>query len=88
MAFDIYEAVTGRIIQQIEAGTIPWERPWTGLQDGAFSRHLFLASLRIHGIVVWIGPVGLDRQGCLFGRRSACTEYAKETLWICLFLTE
>ena len=38
MAFDIYEAVTGRIIQQIEAGTIPWERPWTGLQDGAFSR--------------------------------------------------
>ncbi len=38
MAFDIHEAVTDRIIQQIEAGIIPWERPWTGLLDGAFSR--------------------------------------------------
>ena len=28
MAFDIYAAVTERIIAQLEAGTIPWQKPW------------------------------------------------------------
>jgi len=35
--FDIYEAVTDRIISELEKGVIPWERPWTGVQDGAVS---------------------------------------------------
>ncbi len=38
MSFDIYEAVTERIIKQLEEGVVPWQRPWTGLQDGAYSR--------------------------------------------------
>lgn len=37
MAFDIYEAVTARIIEQLEQGKIPWSKPWTGLQSGAVS---------------------------------------------------
>lgn len=37
MAFDIYAAVTGRIIDQLEQGVIPWHKPWTGLQSGAIS---------------------------------------------------
>lgn len=37
MAFDIYEAVTDRIIQQLEQGVIPWHKPWTGVQSGAIS---------------------------------------------------
>ena len=37
MAFDIYEAVTARIIEQLEQGKIPWHKPWTGLQSGAVS---------------------------------------------------
>ena len=28
MAFDIYEAVTERIIEQLEQGIIPWHKPW------------------------------------------------------------
>lgn len=28
MAFDIYAAITDRIIAQLEAGTIPWSKPW------------------------------------------------------------
>ena len=28
--FDIYQAVTDRIIQAIEGGNIPWVKPWTG----------------------------------------------------------
>jgi antirestriction protein ArdC len=37
MAFDIYTAVTDRIISQLEQGIIPWNKPWTGLQSGAIS---------------------------------------------------
>ena len=38
MAFDIYAAVTDRIIQELEKGVIPWEKSWTGLRSGAYSR--------------------------------------------------
>lgn len=37
MAFDIYEAVTARIIEQLEQGIIPWKKPWAGMRDGAIS---------------------------------------------------
>ena len=30
--------VTDRIIEQLENGIIPWEKPWTGLRSGAFNR--------------------------------------------------
>lgn len=35
---NVYEMVTDRIIKQLESGVIPWEKPWTGTQDGAFNR--------------------------------------------------
>lgn len=35
--FDVYEAVTTRIIAQLEQGIIPWEKGWTGVQGGAIS---------------------------------------------------
>lgn len=37
MAFDIYAAVTDRIIQQLERGIIVWQKPWTGTPGGAYS---------------------------------------------------
>lgn len=30
--------VTDRIIEQLEQGVIPWERPWTGVREGAYNR--------------------------------------------------
>ena len=36
--FNIYSAVTQRIIEQLEEGTVPWRRPWTGTRNGAYSR--------------------------------------------------
>lgn len=36
--FNIYQEVTDRIIEQLKAGTIPWNKPWTGLASGAFNR--------------------------------------------------
>lgn len=38
MGVSVYQIVTDRIIAELEKGIIPWERPWTGVRDGAFSR--------------------------------------------------
>lgn len=35
--FDIYAAVTDRIIRQLEQNVIPWEKPWGGIAGGAIS---------------------------------------------------
>lgn len=35
---DIYAAVTDRIIAELESGIIPWNRPWTGVSEGAIRR--------------------------------------------------
>ena len=37
MVFDIYSAVTDRIIQQMEQGILPWAKPWSGITGGAYS---------------------------------------------------
>lgn len=36
-SFDIYAAITDRIIKQLEDGCVPWSKPWTGVQSGAIS---------------------------------------------------
>lgn len=38
MSKSVYEMVTDRIIEQLESGVIPWEKPWTGIRSGAFNR--------------------------------------------------
>ena len=38
MGVSVYQIVTDRIIAELEKGIIPWEWPWTGVRDGAFSR--------------------------------------------------
>lgn len=38
MAKSVYEIVTDRIIEQLESGIIPWQKPWTGVRSGAFNR--------------------------------------------------
>lgn len=35
MAFDVYQAVTDRIIKAMEEGTIPWTKPWVGINECA-----------------------------------------------------
>ena len=37
MKLDVYAIVTTRIIEQLEQGIIPWEKPWTGTQSGAIN---------------------------------------------------
>lgn len=38
MGKSVYEMVTERIISQLENGIIPWEKPWSGIQSGAYNR--------------------------------------------------
>lgn len=35
---DVYSIVTDRIIQQLEQGYIPWNKPWANCLDGAYNR--------------------------------------------------
>lgn len=38
MSKSVYEMVTDRIINQLEQGVIPWQKPWTGVRSGAYNR--------------------------------------------------
>ena len=38
MGVNVYQIVTDRIIAVLENGVIPWEKPWTGVRSGAYSR--------------------------------------------------
>lgn len=35
---NVYEMVTERIMEQLEKGVIPWQKPWTGTKNGAYNR--------------------------------------------------
>jgi len=35
---NIYEMVTNRIIEELEKGIIPWQKPWHGVRAGAYNR--------------------------------------------------
>lgn len=37
-SFNVYQAVTDRIIAQLEKGVVPWHKPWSGVMGGAFNR--------------------------------------------------
>lgn len=38
MNTSVYEMVTNRIIDQLEKGVIPWQKPWTGVRSDAYNR--------------------------------------------------
>lgn len=38
MSINVYQIITNRIISELEKGCIPWQRPWTGVRIGAYSR--------------------------------------------------
>lgn len=38
MSISVYQLVTDRIIAELEKGHIPWNKPWTGIRSGAYSR--------------------------------------------------
>lgn len=38
MSKSVYEMVTEGIIKQLEQGQIPWQKPWTGIRNGAYNR--------------------------------------------------
>jgi antirestriction protein ArdC len=33
MSKDIYELITARFIEQLKKGTVPWQKPWMGVQN-------------------------------------------------------
>ena len=49
---DIYQEVTNAIIEQLEAGIIPWHKPWTGNAAGAISHNTGRAYSLINQILL------------------------------------
>ena len=49
---DLYQEVTNRIIEQLEAGIIPWNKPWTGSNAGAISHNTGRAYSLINQILL------------------------------------
>jgi len=47
---DVYQAITKRIMERLEAGTIPWHQPWAG---GGAPRNL-VSKKQYRGINVWL----------------------------------
>jgi len=53
---NVYEVITQRIMEQLERGTVPWQRPWNGAQG--MPRNL-LSQKAYRGINVWtLGSMG------------------------------
>ena len=38
MSKNVYDMITERIIEELEKGRIPWQKPWTGVKSGAYNR--------------------------------------------------
>src|SRR3954463_3047946 len=49
----VYEIVTNRIIEQLEAGVAPWHKPWTDRGRSALPKNL-VSGREDRGITFWI----------------------------------
>ena len=49
---NVYEVITGRIIQQLESGTAPWHKPWKARGKSCLPRNL-VSGREYRGINVW-----------------------------------
>src|SRR4029077_507999 len=49
---DVYQIVTDRVISLLEAGTVPWRKPWAG-GDYQFPRNL-ASGKAYRGVNVWL----------------------------------
>jgi antirestriction protein ArdC len=50
---NVYQIITDRILKQLEAGTVPWHKPWSVSGPGGPPRNL-LSNRPYRGINVWI----------------------------------
>ena len=50
---DLYKEVTDRIIDELESGVIPWEKPWTGTRGGAISHESGKPYSLINQMLLW-----------------------------------
>ncbi|MEP6017955.1 MAG: ArdC family protein [Paracoccaceae bacterium] len=65
--FDVYAHVTETIIAEIEAGTLPWRKPWTGSASGIAlpTRHNGEEYRGINILMLWVMAA---KHGCVSSR--------------------
>lgn len=52
--FDIYEMVTGRILEMLDRGIVPWHKPWTDAQGGNATPRNLKSGKAYRGINVFL----------------------------------
>ena len=66
MAKNVYEIVTERILEKLEQGTVPWDKPWAG---GGCPQNL-VSGKEYRGVNVWLrGNRLVNRRHALLRRR-------------------
>ena len=64
MSTKVYEIITNEIIQKLEEGVIPWERPW----DGMYAPKNFVTGKEYRGINAIL--LGMKTYDCPFWATS------------------
>ncbi|WP_282048323.1 ArdC family protein [Sulfitobacter mediterraneus] len=75
--FDVYAHVTDTIIAEIEAGTPPWRKPWTGSASGIAlpTRHNGEEYRGINVLMLWIMAARRPERAalaCIFMGSAIC----------------
>ena len=71
MAKDLYQEVTDKILAQMEQGTAPWVRPWSGTEGGMpFNAVSGKAYRGINTMMLW-APAGADGNGWMTYKQAS-----------------
>jgi len=61
---NVYEIVTNRIIELLDKGVVPWNRPWTHkVGNGGFSQYNFITKKPYRGINPWLLLATAEEKG-------------------------
>lgn len=87
---DVYQLVTNRIIELLEAGVVPWQQPWTGTGNAAYSRvtgkhYSFLNQLLLNKPGEWLTFKQIEKLG---GHVNQGEESKVVVFWKMLRITE
>ena len=71
MAKDLYQEVTDKILAQMEAGTAPWVRPWTGSDGGMPFNAVSGKAYRGINTMLLFAPSGSDGNGWMTYKQAS-----------------
>jgi antirestriction protein ArdC len=75
---DVYQAVTDRILEALEQGTVPWRKPWTGTDEMPWSLSSGKAYRGVNVLLLGLAGYGDPRWGTYKACKAAAVKAALE----------